>query len=392
MERAPTYTIEWKQRIADVDGEAWDALAVPLDTPIFEWEWLRQMEESGSICPDTGWLPFHLTVWKREPPAAKRLVAAAPLYIKGHSSGEFVYDFVWADVAAQLGVEYYPKIVGLSPATPMMGYRFLMDPAEDEDWLTGTMVKAIDEVCRENRISGCSFLFVDPEWRERLEALGFTAWRHQSYVWENPGYSRFEDYLASFTKNQRRNIRRERAKMIDQAVAIRTFTGEAIPRSYFDRMYGFYAATNEKFGPWAAKYLNREFFQGLAEGFRRRLLLVAGFREHDEEPVGMSLLLVKNDRLLGRYWGASQWIDSLHFNLCYYSPIQWAIRHGVRRFDPGAGSTHKVRRGFRAVPNHSLHRFIDPRLNRVFQLNIEKINRMEQEQIDELNRGLPLKS
>jgi predicted N-acyltransferase len=174
-------------------------------------------------------------------------------------------------------------------------------------------------------------------------------------------------------------------------VVIRTFTGDAIPRSHLDRMYGFYEGTNEKFGPWAAKYLNREFFVGLGQGFRHRLLLVAGYREGAEEPIGMSLLLVKGDRLLGRYWGASTWVDSLHFNLCYYSPIEWAIGNGVRRFDPGAGSPHKVRRGFRAVPNHSLHKFMDPRLNRILRLNIEKINRMEQDQIEELNRGLPLR-
>ena len=406
------YTLEWKQRISEINKDMWDALALPLKTPIFEWDWLKQMEESGSIAPENGWLPFHLTVWKEEgklaagnadPRNAKQLVAAAPLYVKGHSAGEFVYDYVWADVADQLGIDYYPKLVGVCPATPMMGYRFLVDPREDEEWLTGRMVEAIDQFCLGNKISGCSFLFVDPGWHEKAESVSFLPWRHQSYVWENPGYVDFDDYLGSFNKNQRRNIRRERRKMAEQGIVIKTLTGEDIPAEYFDLMYDFYESTNQQFGPWAAKYLNREFFAGLYPDFCHRLLLVAAYRKGayrkgaygegaGNPPVGMSLLLTKGDRLLGRYWGASEWIDSLHFNVCYYSPIEWAIKHGVKQFDPGAGSPHKIRRGFRAVPNFSLHRFYDQRMNQVMSVNIDRINRREQQHIDELNEGLPFRS
>jgi predicted N-acyltransferase len=324
-------------------------------------------------------------------------VAAAPLYLKGNSAGEFVYDYVWADVANQLGIDYYPKLVGVCPATPMMGYRFLMDPREDEDWLIRRMVEAIDKFCLANKISGCSFLFVDPDWHEKAESLRFLPWRHQSYIWENPGYANFDDYLGSFNKNQRRNIRRERSKMAEQGIIIKTLTGDSIPPDYFDLMYDFYEMTNRQFGPWAAKYLNREFFTGLYPDFRHRLLLVAAYREGKsrerggETPVGMSMLLTKGDRLLGRYWGASEWIDSLHFNVCYYSPIEWAIHQGIKQFDPGAGSPHKIRRGFRAVPNFSLHRFYDQRMNQVMSVNIDRINQMEQQHIDELNERLPFR-
>ena len=380
-----TYTIQWVEHMSDIGREEWDALAEPLATPILEWEWLHQMEKSGSIRPETGWLPFHLTVR-----SGGRLVGAAPLYIKGHSAGEFVFDYAWAEVAGKLGVSYYPKIVGMSPATPSVGYRFLIAPGEEEERMTGVMLNAIDNLCRKHRISGCSFLFVDPEWSLRMEQLGCRSWLHQNFSWQNRGYETFDDYLAVFNKNQRRNIKRERRMMESSEIRIEHFTGDAIPKKYLSLMYTFYERTNEQFGPWAAKYLTREFFEGLYEGYRHRLLLTAAFSERGQgEPLGMSFLLTKGDLLIGRYWGSFERINSLHFNVCYYAPMEWAISRGARIFDPGIGSVHKIWRGFHAVANYSLHRFYDERLDLIMKMNMDRINRLEQEQIDSLNQSLP---
>ena len=360
-------------------------MALPLKTPIYEWEWLRQMEISGSINVRTGWLPFHLTVRR-----GSDLIAAAPLYVKSHSTGEFVYDYMWADVAGRLNLQYYPKLVGMSPATPAIGYRFLIASGEDEERLTGIMVDAIDQLCRKAGLSGSSFLFVDPEWEPLISRHGYVGWRHQSFCWENRGFSSFGDFLGLFRKNQRRNIRRERKKMVDQGIHFRAVRGEDIPRSYFSLMYDYYEGTNAQFGPWAAKYLTREFFTGLYENFRHRLLFITACREAaGDEPVGMSFFLCKGDLLLGRYWGSSEKLDSLHFNTCYYEPIEWSIREGIRRFDPGAGSSHKARRGFRSVANHSMHRFMDSGLQGIMETHIKEINLLEQEQIDSLNKALP---
>jgi hypothetical protein len=343
------------------------------------------MEASGSMRPETGWLPIHLTVW-----AGTELLAAAPLYVKGHSEGEFVWDYIWADVAGRLGIPYYPKMVGMSPATPVTGYRFLMAPGEDEHGLTAAMVQSIDDLCRQNNMAGLSFNYVDPQWLTVMEDLGFVAWKHQSYVWENPGFSSFEDYLWSFDKNQRRNIRRERKKLSEQNLTIKPFSGERITLELLEKMYRFYERTNAQFGPWAAKYLNREFFTGLFDDYRHRILLLGACdRENDGDPVGMSFLLRKGEQLYGRYWGSTGHYDSLHFNACYYGPIEWAIANGVRRFDPGIGSSHKVRRGFQAISNWSLHRFYDPNLARIMAQHIGEINRMEQERIDSLNQAAP---
>ncbi len=378
----------WVGSIEEIAREEWDALAGPLETPILEWEWLRLMEASGSVCPRTGWTPSHLTIR-----SGGQLVAAAPLYIKTHSAGEFVFDYIWADVASRLGIRYYPKLVGMSPATPTVGYRFLIAPGQDEEALTGRMLAEIERLCREQRLGGASFLFADPAWAEGLTRHGYLSWRHQSFAWRNEGFSTFEDYLAVFDKNQRRNIRRERQAMEDQGIRIETLAGEDVPDSWFPLMYRFYDRTNTQFGPWAARYLTREFFL-LLPRYRRRLLFVAahrrdGGREDEERPLAMSLLLCKGPLLLGRYWGSFEALDSLHFNACYYRPIEWAIEHGVQLFDPGAGSTHKIRRGFRAVANVSLHRFSDPRLQQLMAAHLGEINRMEEQEIEELNAGLP---
>jgi len=385
IEPSTLYSASWVSKISEIDRTAWDALAKPLATPFLEWDWLRLMEISGSTTAQTGWLPYHLTVWSSE-----RLAAAAPMYIKAHSAGEFVFDHVWADVATRLEIEYYPKLVGMSPFTPMTGYRFLIAPGEDETRLTAFMVAEIDRLCRRFRMSGSSFLFADPQWRLEMLKHGYIGWRHQSYAWQNQGYQTFDDYLTAFNANQRRNIKRERQALEDQGISLRIFSGEDIPRTFFPLMYGFYERTNDKFGPWGCKYLTRSFFDGLYRHYRGRLVLVAAFNADDPAaPLAMALLVTKGDQLYGRYWGCSRPANSLHFNACYYAPIEWAIANGIRRFDPGAGGVHKIRRGFAAVSSYSLHRFFDPRLAKIMQTHIDEINRLEQEHIDNLNHELP---
>lgn len=382
-----SYSVSWESSITEVPKNSWDALTESLSTPLLDWEWLRQMEESGSIRPQTGWLPVHLTL-----KSGSDLLAAAPLYVKGHSEGEFVWDYMWADVATRLKTKYYPKLIGMSPATPAVGYRFLIAPGEDEEQLTGVMLAAIDQFCEANELSGCSFHFADPEWRSLVEKFGYTPWLHQSYEWQNRGFTSFDDYLSSFTKNQRRNIRRERRAMEEQGLQVRALTGDAISDRNLDLMYNYYEDTNAQFGPWAAKYLNREFFKGLWANYRHRLLIIAAYdSDTGEDPVGMSFLITKADTLIGRYWGATARYNALHFNACYYSPIEWAIEHGIKRFDPGAGSPHKLRRGFEAVGNYSLHRFRDPTLRRVMENHIEEINGMEEQRIAEMNNHVPFK-
>ncbi|MDJ0798443.1 MAG: GNAT family N-acetyltransferase [Calothrix sp. MO_167.B12] len=380
----PSYSVAWTQKIAEIPQSAWDALAMPLKTPFLEWEWLYNLEVSGSAIARNGWLPNHLTLWRE-----KNLIAAAPLYIKGHSYGEFVFDHQWANLAERLGVDYYPKMLGMSPFTPVEGYRFLIAPGEDEAEITAMMVHEIDAFCIKHRLSGCHFLFVDPQWKPLIENQGFTAWLHHSYIWENLGFNDFDDYLAVFNANQRRNIKRERKAMGKAGLQLQSLTGDRISNSLLELMYDFYADTCDKFGWWGSKYLTKRFFE-LLHNYRHRLLLVAAYSEHDErQPLGMSFCIFKEERLYGRYWGSFQEINNLHFNACYYAPIDWAIANNMQLFDPGAGGRHKKRRGFPAKPNHSLHRFYSDRLQHILCAYIGEVNELEQEEIDGINAELP---
>lgn len=381
----PSYSVNWTNKIAELPQSEWDALAMPLSTPFLEWEWLNNLETSGSATAQAGWLPNHLTIWRDQ-----SLIAAAPLYLKGHSYGEFVFDHQWADLAQRIGVQYYPKLVGMTPFTPAEGYRFLIAPGEDEDEITAMMVRAIDSFCDRHRISSCHFLYVDPQWRSVLERQGFTSWLHHSYVWKNLGFQTFDDYLGVFNANQRRNIKRERKAVEKAGLRLQTLTGDEIPKSLFPLMYKFYADTCDKFGWWGSKYLTRQFFEQLHSQYRHRVLFVAAYNEREHrQPVGMSFCLNKGEQLYGRYWGSCQDIDCLHFDACYYTPVEWAIAHGVKTFDPGAGGRHKKRRGFPAAANHSLHRFYNRRLAQILLPYISEVNELEQHEIDEINKELP---
>jgi uncharacterized protein len=380
----PIYSVAWIDQIAEIPKAEWDALAEPLRTPFLEWEWLNNIETSGSATARTGWQPCHLCVWRD-----KKLIAAAPLYIKGHSYGEFVFDHQWADLSYRIGVPYYPKLLGMSPFTPAVGYRFLIAPGEDEDKLTELMIGAIDHFCDRHGIRGCHFLFVDPDWKAVLEKYGFSSWLHHSYVWQNQSFGSFDDYLKMFNANQRRNIKRERKAVEQAGLQIKALSGDSIPHYLYPLIYNFYSSTCDKF--WGgSKYLNRKFFEQLYPNYSHRVLLVAAFGENnDRSPVGMSFCLRKNDLLYGRYWGCFEEYDCLHFEACYYKPIEWAIAQGIQIFDPGAGGSHKKRRGFPATPNYSLHRFYDQRMSKILRSYIDRINQMEQEEIDAINNDLP---
>ncbi|ELR99910.1 GNAT family N-acetyltransferase [Gloeocapsa sp. PCC 73106] len=380
----PKYSIHWLDKIAEIPKQAWDALAQPLATPFLEWEWINNIEKSGSATLNTGWQPCHLTVWQ-----GTELIAGALLYLKSHSYGEFVFDQQWADLSYRLGVRYYPKMLGMSPFTPAVGYRFLIAPGEDEREITEMMVGAIDHFCVRNRINGCHFLFVDPDWRSLMESYGFRAWLHHSYIWSNQNFTNFDAYLQQFNSNQRRNIKRERKAVLEAGLQVRVLTGEDIPQHLFPLIYRFYSSTCDKF--WGgSKYLTRQFFAQLYSTYRDRVVLVVAEKENQPgKAVGMSFSIRKGDNLYGRYWGCFEEFDCLHFEACYYQPIEWAIAQGIQTFDPGAGGSHKRRRGFPATGNHSLHRFYHQRMSQILHHYIDEINQAEAEEIEAINQDLP---
>ncbi|MFP4431942.1 MAG: GNAT family N-acetyltransferase [Spirochaetaceae bacterium] len=384
-----TYQVGFSQGIKEIDPQQWNRLTHDTATPLLDWEWLYCLEESGSISRNSSWLPVHMTVRRED-----RLVAAVPLYVRTHSIGEFVFDFMWADVAEKIDYRYYPKLVGMSPATPSTGYQALVAPEEDREAMERLILSQVRRFADQNKIGTVAFNYVEESWSRRLAEVGYSLWKHQSYDWHNPGFSDFDDYLAVFTKNQRRNIRRERQAVADAGLEVEVLPGIEAPDSYFDQMYRLYLRTNDQFGPWAAKYLNRRFFEMVESDCRHRVVLVAARpqgADRREDPVAMAMLLHKDKKILGRYWGTEQFVNGLHFEVCYYAPIEWAISQGIEHFDPGMGSHHKVRRGFHAVPNYSAHRFSDPRMQAIFEANLSRFNDMEEQNIAALNEARPVK-
>ena len=378
--------LRWVESVGEIPQTKWDALAGKEVSPFLEWGWLNQLEVSGSVSPNTGWLPFHLTLWDRD-----ELAAAAPLYVKGSSTGEFLWDWGWADAAAELGLQYFPKMVGTIPATPSGRYRFFISPKYSQAEITRLLISITEKFCKSQGIEGLHLLFTDPAWDINIPGSSYQEWRHQSYLWKNPGYSSFDAYLSAFNKNQRRNIRRELRSMNDRKINLKPLFADDIPEYYFSILYDYYEKTNDQFGIWAAKYLNREFFTGLYDSFRGRILLEAAFHAEDPNPAALSFLVVKDSVMWGRYWGTREYYKDLHFNTCYYAPIEWAIDRGVTEFDPGAGSPHKLRRGFQAVTTSSYHRFFDPAMQKLFSLNIGRINKEVAWQIESMNREIPWK-
>ncbi|CCO23793.1 GNAT family N-acetyltransferase [Maridesulfovibrio hydrothermalis] len=381
------YEISWAPSITDVDRGEWNKLAQPMHFPFLEWDWLRMVEESKSASPETGWLPAHLLVR-----FDGRLVGAAPLYVRDQSEGEFIFDRVWAEVAQKGGIAYYPKVVGMSPFTPATGYKFLVSPDAPTGKIVGLICHTLDRFCSVNELGSCAFNFVDADWVDEMESYGYAAWRHQGYVWTNNDYRNFEHWLSTLNSNRRKTVRRERKTLRRDNVRIEALTGYDIPDHYFSKMYQCYESTNDKFGVWSCKYLNETFFDELKKYMRENILFIVAYTEDSDEPIALSMYVFSGDKLWGRYWGCFEEVRFLHFELCYYAPIEWAIANGISTYDPGMGGEHKARRGFFSTPCYSLHKFTDASMDLTFKTYILEVNSLENGYISEMNALMPFVS
>ncbi len=343
----------------EVPCASWDALLGPEDSPFVRYDWLKSLQDAGCVEGKTGWTSRHVTVWRGE-----RLVAAAPAYIKEHSEGEFVFDFLWADAASQLGLAYYPKLVVAVPFTPSTGGRLLIHPAERRDLFAPVLSGAIRAVADKLELSSVHVLFPSERDRQVLQTAGFETRFGVQFHWHNEGFASYEDYLATFNSKRRHQLRRERRVVQEAGIQLRTLRGSDIGSAELDAMTRFYLLTVKRFRPWSRKYLNRRFFQLVHERMPGALELVFAYREG--APIaGAFNILGANDTLYGRYWGASEEHPFLHFNVCYYHSIEECITRGLRCFEPGAGGQHKIPRGFRPTLTTSSHWIAHPQLRRM---------------------------
>lgn len=341
------------QSMTEVDRESWDTL-VGDGSPFLEWDWLAAMERARCVTAKTGWQPQHLTLYEDD-----HLVAACPLYLKGHSMGEFVFDHSWADAAHRAGIEYYPKLLVAPPFTPATGVRFLTAPDADRPALIQLLGQTLQEVCKQNSLSSVHVNFCLADEADALGEIGYLKRVGLQYQWLNHGYRTFDDYLAHFRSKRRNQIKREIREMEEQGVEIDVLSGEQIPDALFPRMYALYKTHIDKLS-WGRQYLQARFFDLLAGRFKRNLCFVVA--RYQGEIIAGTFNVQKNGVFYGRYWGAFRELRHLHFNVCYYAAVDHCVRHELVRFEPGAGGDFKRLRGFDPQPTVSMHFFADSRL------------------------------
>jgi len=347
------YELRVHRSIRDIGELAWDALASPTGVPFLSFAWLDTLESTGCVGADTGWHPHHLSLH-----LDGEIVGLAPAYLKEHSQGEFVFDHGWANSAFKFGVRYFPKLLIAVPFTPATAPRLLIRESADQARVTRVFASGLLQLVDESRVSSAHLLFPHDEQAEALEELGLSHRYGVQFHWKNDGFATFEDFLSTLPSKRRTAIRRERRELQKQGIRLTTLRGSDITEEAIHAMYGFYAKTVDQF-MWGRHYLNRQFFtrvcDRLSEGIEIVLAHDAGGRA-----VGGAFNLCGAGTLFGRYWGGHEDYPFLHFNVCYYHSIDECIERGLQRFEPGAGGSHKVARGFYPTFTHSLHHFADP--------------------------------
>jgi uncharacterized protein len=352
--------VEVVARIADVPAEAWDACANPdpaTYNPFVAHAFLKALEEAGTVGGRTGWAPRHLVLRDQNGGVA----GCAPCYLKSHSQGEYVFDYGWADAYVQAGGRYYPKLLIAVPFTPVPGPRLLVRPAPDSEAREGTLAAAAIELAERSGISGVHITFLtEGEWT-RLGVQGLLQRTNQQFHWQNAGYATFDDFLASLASRKRKDTRKERAEALAGGLTVEWLRGREITEAHWDAFFAFYMETGSR--KWGRPYLNRKFFSLLAASAvgDRCLLMLA---RRGRRPIGGSFHMVGGDCLFGRYWGAMEHQPFLHFEMCYYQAIDYAITHKLQRVEAGAQGEHKLARGYLPTKTYSVHHLVDPALHR----------------------------
>ena len=366
--------VERLSGIEHVDEATWRALE-PRDFPFFDFEFLRALERSGSVGGASGWSPVHLVCKDGE-----RVLGALCLYLKTDSYGEYIFDWAWAEAYREHGLPYYPKLVAAVPFTPATGPKLLVQPDAGETEravVTRALLDAARELGDECRVSSSHALFLPEEELDEFARRGFAVRHSLQFHWHNRGYGAFSDYLDALTSKRRRQISRERRQLEGEGLEIEHLTGEALSAAstkYAALMYRFYLGTLDN--KWGFPYLNEAFFVEVFRTMGDRVLLVLARDETTGRPVAGALNFFKGRALYGRYWGAAEQRRNLHFELCYYQAIEFAIERGIRLFEAGAQGEHKHARGFLPSLTYSAHEIRHPAFRRGIERYIEEEKEM----------------
>ena len=337
---------------AEIPAQGWDALACPevasggrpVD-PFTTHRFMLALEQSGSIGGRSGWQPRPLMARKDGHP-----IAAMPMFVKSHSQGEYIFDHSWAQAFERAGGAYYPKLQVAAPFTPATGRRFLTLPGGESEGIAA-LIAGATQVAEQNNLSSLHITFCTADEAARGEAMGLMHRITQQYHWHNNGYTDFDGFLADLSSRKRKAIRKERQTANGAGLVIRSLTGDAIQPHHWDAFWQFYQDTGAR--KWGTPYLTRAAFDAFHATMRDDILLVLAY--DGETPVAGALNFIGRDTLYGRYWGCTADYPCLHFELCYYRAIDWAIAHGLQKVEAGAQGDHKLARGYLPVPVHSLH-------------------------------------
>jgi uncharacterized protein len=331
--------------IQEVDAQQWDTLVA--DMPLLKHAFLAALETSGSVGEGTGWTPCIIVMHEHNV-----LIGAIPLYIKSHSYGEYVFDWAWADAYAQNGLRYYPKLLAAIPFSPITSSRLLTNHPQAKQLL----IEALETVMQQHQLSSAHVLFPNEVDASLLENAGWMKRIGVQFRWQNEGYQHFEDFLQNLSHNKRKRIHQERKKVAQAGVSCQLIKGTDTTEADWDFFYACYCITYQQHR--STPYLTRAFFDEISRNMPQSILLmiatVAG------ERVASTLNFYSNDTLYGRYWGATQFISGLHFELCYYQAQQFCIAENIQYFEGGAQGEHKLARGFKPRPTCSFHKIVHP--------------------------------
>ncbi|HYM31538.1 MAG TPA: GNAT family N-acetyltransferase [Candidatus Cybelea sp.] len=339
-------TLRLLGRMADVAAADWNACAGSTN-PFLSHAFLDALEQSGSATAKTGWAPHHLVL---DGPDGKP-AGCVPMYLKNHSYGEYVFDHSWAQAYEHAGGRYYPKLQIAVPFTPVPGPRFLLRPGVPREPTMRTLLAGCLEVARQTKVSSLHITFCTDEECAFFAANGLLRRTGEQFHWENRGYKTFGDFLNDLNARKRKSVNKERREATTDGIEIETLSGSALNDAHWDAMYGFYMDTGSR--KWGSPYLNRDFFRRLGATMADNVVLFLAKR--GGRYIAGALNLVGADTIYGRYWGCSEDHRFLHFELCYYRAIEYAIDHGLARVEAGAQGPHKLARGYLPKPTNSAH-------------------------------------
>ncbi len=334
------------ESIHDLDADTWNACATSDGSfnPFLDHAFLAALEDSGSATSRTGWQPFHAVLESEE-----EILGVAPMYAKGHSQGEYVFDYAWADAYQRAGGRYYPKLQASIPFTPATGRRVL--PVRDDPEIERQLFGACAQASENFDVSSLHMTFMtEAQWHLAGE-MGYLLRMDQQYHWLNAGYASFDEFLGELASKKRKNLRRERRDALAAGIDIEWVTGSDLTEDHWDAFYRFYMDTGSR--KWGSPYLTRTFFSQINERFSEHTLLILAKR--DGNYVAGALNFIGSDTLYGRNWGCTEYHPFLHFEVCYYQAIDFAIHRGLNRVEAGAQGQHKVARGYLPQATYSAH-------------------------------------